>query len=136
MNRFLFGVLFLAALTSCGPAIIQTKPYSPEVELDVPYEPNLGDTCFSSSLAMVIRYWGKDVHVDDVVRVVGLPPFKVGYEHPELNAWMKKNHRLEFLYLPGSRIEDIKLYIQIKGENLPICQQCWSKIADQEEEWY
>jgi hypothetical protein len=32
--------------------------------------------------------------------------------------------------------EDIKLYIQIKGENLPICQQCWSKIADQEEEWY
>lgn len=112
MNRFLFGVLFLAALTSCGPAIIQTKPYSPEVELDVPYEPNLGDTCFSSSFAMVIRYWGKDVHVDDVVRVVGLPPFKVGYEHPELNAWMKKNHRLEFLYLPGSRIEDIKLYIR------------------------
>jgi len=31
--------------------------------------------------------------------------------------------------------EDIKLYIQIKGENLPICQQCWSKIADQEEGW-
>ncbi|HEX7483292.1 MAG TPA: hypothetical protein VF350_07485 [Candidatus Bathyarchaeia archaeon] len=31
--------------------------------------------------------------------------------------------------------ENIKLYIQIKGENLPICQQCWSKIADQEEEW-
>ena len=31
--------------------------------------------------------------------------------------------------------ENIKLYIQIKGENLPICQQCWSKIADQEQEW-
>jgi hypothetical protein len=31
--------------------------------------------------------------------------------------------------------ENIKLYIQVKGENLPICQQCWSKIANQEEVW-
>lgn len=31
--------------------------------------------------------------------------------------------------------ESIKLYIQMKGENLPICGQCWSKIADAEEEW-
>jgi hypothetical protein len=31
--------------------------------------------------------------------------------------------------------ENIKLYIQLKGENLPICQQCWTKIAEQEEEW-
>jgi hypothetical protein len=31
--------------------------------------------------------------------------------------------------------EDIKLYIQLKGENLPICQQCWVKIADNEQDW-
>jgi hypothetical protein len=31
--------------------------------------------------------------------------------------------------------ENIKLYIQKNGENLPICQQCWIKIADQEQEW-
>ena len=31
--------------------------------------------------------------------------------------------------------EDIKLYIQLKGENIPICQQCWIKIADQDGEW-
>ncbi|MDR1993079.1 MAG: hypothetical protein LBQ98_06235 [Nitrososphaerota archaeon] len=31
--------------------------------------------------------------------------------------------------------EDIKLYIQINGENLPICQQCWGQLADQEEGW-
>jgi len=31
--------------------------------------------------------------------------------------------------------ENIKLYIQLKGENLPICQQCWTKIADENEEW-
>jgi len=111
LNRLLFGVLFLVVLTSCAPAIKQTKPYSPEVKLDVPYEPNLGNTCFSSSFAMVMRYWGKDVHVNDVLKVVGLPPFIVGYEHPELNAWMRKNHGLKFLYLPYSRVEDLKLYL-------------------------
>jgi hypothetical protein len=31
--------------------------------------------------------------------------------------------------------EDIKLYIQVRGENLPICQQCWGQIADQDEVW-
>jgi len=31
--------------------------------------------------------------------------------------------------------ENIKLYIQVKGEKLPICQQCWNRIADQEQEW-
>ena len=65
---------------------------------------------------MVMRFWGKDVHVNDVLKVVGLPPFK-GYEHPELNVWMKKNHGLEFLYLPGSRIKDLKLYL---NEGYPV----------------
>jgi len=63
-------------LAACGPAIKQTKPYQPEVRLDVPFEPNIGGTCFSSSFAMVMRYWGKDVHVDDVLKVVGKSPFQ------------------------------------------------------------
>jgi len=117
INRLLIGLLLLIILISCGPTIKQTKPYSPEIKLDVPYEPNLGNTCFSSSFAMVMRYWGKDVHVNDVLKVVGLPPFTVGYEHPELNGWMKKNHGLEFLYLPYSRGEDLKLYL---GEGYPV----------------
>jgi hypothetical protein len=111
ISKLLLGVLFLVVLMSCAPSIKQTKPYSPEVKIDVPYEPNLGNTCFSSSFAMVMRYWGKDVHVNDVLKIVGLPPFRVGYEHPELNAWMKKNYSLEFLYLPGSRMDDMKLYL-------------------------
>jgi hypothetical protein len=31
--------------------------------------------------------------------------------------------------------ENIKLYIQVKGETCPICNQCWNKIADEDEEW-
>jgi hypothetical protein len=106
------GLLFilLAVLISCGPVVEQNRPYSSEVRLDVPFEPNLGDTCLSSSFAMVMRYWGKDVHVDDVLKVVGNPPFK-GYEHPELNWWMKRNYELRFKYLPNSSIEQVKRYL-------------------------
>lgn len=31
--------------------------------------------------------------------------------------------------------EDIKVYIQLKGENVPICQHCWDKIADADGDW-
>ena len=116
INGTVLAVVFLFLLTSCAPPIKQTKPYSPEVKLDVPYEPNLGNTCFSSSFAMVMRYWGKEVHVNDVLKVVGPPPF-ASYEHPELNAWMRKNHGLKFLYLPYSRVEDLKLYL---NEGYPV----------------
>jgi len=115
---FLVMVLLLTfSIISCGPEIKQTRPYSSEVKLDVPFEPNLGNTCFSSSFAMVMRFWGKDVHVDDVLKIVGLPPFSVGYEHPELNLWMKKVYGLKFEYLTHSSIEKIKVYL---NEGYPI----------------
>lgn len=115
-SKLLISLLSLMIVISCAPVIEQTKPYSQEIKLDVPFEPNLGNTCFSSSFAMVMRYWGKDVHVKDVLNIVGLPPFK-GYEHPELNIWMKKNYGLKFLYLPYSRIKDLKLYL---NEGYPV----------------
>lgn len=30
---------------------------------------------------------------------------------------------------------NIKLYIQFKGEKLPICKRCWGHIADKELNW-
>jgi hypothetical protein len=30
---------------------------------------------------------------------------------------------------------NIKLYIVIKGKQLPICHECWDKIADSNKEW-
>lgn len=33
------------------------------------------------------------------------------------------------------RDEDIELYILFKGERLPICRQCWSKLAEKDVEW-
>jgi len=30
---------------------------------------------------------------------------------------------------------DIQLYIQLKGEKIPICKKCWSNIAEKEISW-
>jgi len=30
---------------------------------------------------------------------------------------------------------NIKLYIQFKGEKLPICKRCWNHLADSELNW-
>ena len=113
-------------VTACGPAIKPTIPYQPEVKLNVPFEPNLGSTCFSSSFAMVMRYWGKDIHVYDVLEVVGRPPFK-GYEHPKLNRWMKRKHDLKFKYLFNSSIENVKLYL---NEGYPVIVHQTMSLSD------
>jgi len=116
MKKIYLTLILFSVIVACGPAIIQTKPYAPEVKLEVPFEPNLGDTCFSSSFAMVMRYWGKDVHVDDVLKIVGHPPFG-GSTLTQLNWWMQKNHGLKFKYLPNSSIEHVKLYL---NESYPV----------------
>ena len=113
-------------VTACGPAIKPTIPYQPEVKLNVPFEPNLGSTCFSSSFSMVMRYWGKDIHVYDVLEVVGRPPFK-GYEHPKLNRWMKRKHDLRFKYLFNSSIENVKLYL---NEGYPVIVHQTMSLSD------
>ncbi|MGD0496397.1 MAG: hypothetical protein ABSB28_10260 [Candidatus Bathyarchaeia archaeon] len=30
---------------------------------------------------------------------------------------------------------DIEVYIFLKGERVPICRRCWSKLADRDFEW-
>jgi hypothetical protein len=116
MKKIHFVVIALSIIISCGPVIKPTKAPSPEVKLDVPFKESYGNTCFSASFAMVMRYWGKDVNVRDVVKVVGLPPFRT-YSHSELNWWMKKNHGLKFKYFSNSNIEDVKMYL---NEGYPI----------------
>lgn len=116
MKKVYLTLILFSVVVSCGPAITQTKPYATKVQLDVPFKPNLGDTCFSSAFAMVMRYWGKDVHVDDVLKIVGHPPFGES-TLTRLNWWMKKNHGLKFKYLPNSSIKHVKLYL---NESYPV----------------
>jgi len=102
----------LIFLISCGPAIKSTKPYSTEVNLSVPFEPNIGASCVASSFAMIMRYWGRNVTVHDVVEVVGAPPIPRSPEFPWLARWMKKHHGLKLIWVPYSKIDHLKLYVR------------------------
>ena len=33
------------------------------------------------------------------------------------------------------RNSDIEVYIQIRGEKVPICRRCWGRIAEKDLEW-
>jgi hypothetical protein len=57
------------------------------------------------------------------------------HKHQNDDSEEKKMEQCKNPWKEACKSENIKLYIQVKGEKLPICQQCWSKIADQEEEW-
>jgi hypothetical protein len=45
------------------------------------------------------------------------------------------NEKCKNPWKPNCEETDIKLYIQIKGEDLPICKTCWDKIAASNHEW-
>jgi hypothetical protein len=46
-----------------------------DVLLNVPFEPNRGSTCASSSFTMVLKYLGQPITFDHVFAIFGLPPF-------------------------------------------------------------
>lgn len=46
--------------------------------------------------------------------------------------------RLEHCKNPWNREckeSDIEVYIHFRGEKVPICKRCWSKLAEQDMEW-
>jgi hypothetical protein len=58
--------------------------------------------------------------------VVGLRSFKMEVQSVERckNPWNGE-----------CKNNDIELYIYFQGERLPICRQCWTKMADRDVEW-
>jgi hypothetical protein len=54
----------------------------------------------------------------------------------EVNHWrLKAMERCKNPWHKECKGSDIEVYIQMKGEKLPICKRCWGKIADRELEW-
>jgi hypothetical protein len=60
------------------------------------------------------------------------PIYLKAVKHQNVISEVKKMEHCKNPLKDECRSENIKLYIQKNGENLPICQQCWIKIADQE----
>jgi hypothetical protein len=58
------------------------------------------------------------------------------FQPKQLN--LKEDNALEHCKNPwknNCKSENIKLYILIKGEKIPICRQCWSGLAEKDVEW-
>jgi len=65
-----------------------------DVVLDVPYVPNYGMTCGSSSFTMVLKYYDPSIRFDEVFGILGLPPFSVE-AWKEFERWVEEDLNLE-----------------------------------------
>jgi hypothetical protein len=63
--------------------------------------------------------------------------FKSNFAHTRLQCNMRFS-MMEHCKNPwksSCKSGNIQLYIEFKGEKLPICKRCWSHIADKELNW-
>ena len=65
-----------------------------DVILDVPFEPNHGQTCAASCMTMVLKYFGLNISFEDVIHNVGIPPL-IDYE--SFNQWINDEWNAVFL---------------------------------------
>jgi hypothetical protein len=56
-------------------------------------------------------------------------------DEPNRSMEAKKLEHCQNPWKDTCNSENIKLYIMVKGEKLPICRQCWTNLADKEVEW-
>jgi hypothetical protein len=78
-----------------------------DVTLKVPYEPNHGSTCLSSSITMVLKFWGAKITFDQVYGIFGLPDFPP-LEWQQFESWIDTVGMKMITYDKGSIEEVIK----------------------------
>jgi hypothetical protein len=63
--------------------------------------------------------------------------FKSDFDYNRLLKYVRSTQmeRCKNPWKSNCKSGNIKLYIQFKGEKLPICKRCWSNIADNEVSW-
>ena len=94
------------------------------IKLDCPFVDNadiLGNTCVASSFTMVLQYYGTAVTLDDVLAVVGTPPFS-DPTHSDFASWIEREFNLEMVYLTNSTIDDVIQFL-VQGHPAVVHQQ-------------
>jgi len=63
--------------------------------------------------------------------------FKSNFDDNRLskNLRSKKMEHCKNPWKNTCKSENIQLYIQLKGEKLPICKKCWGRLAEKELSW-
>jgi hypothetical protein len=72
--------------------------------LTVPFEPNHGQTCASSSMTMLLKFIKLPIKFEDVVSRSGLPPI-INYK--KVDEWIRKNYKLKLVQFNNRTINDI-----------------------------
>lgn len=75
-----------------------------DVMLKVPFEPNRGETCASSSMTMIINYWGRNVKFKDVSERAGMPPV---IDYDNVDRWLRNSHNLKLISFNEKTLNDI-----------------------------
>jgi hypothetical protein len=70
----------------------------------VPFEPNHGSTCASSSMTMMLKYRGLNVGFDDVYAIAGAPPI---INYAGVDAWIRKDFNLTLKQYNNRTVQDI-----------------------------
>jgi hypothetical protein len=76
-----------------------------DMTLNVPYEPNYGSTCLSSSMTMVLKFWGTQITFDQVFGIFGLPGFPPS-KWQQFESWIDTLGMKMITYDKGS-IEEV-----------------------------
>ena len=77
-----------------------------DVVLKVPFEPNYGSTCASSSFTMVLKYFKQPITFGDVFGIFGLPPFNVD-TWKNFEAWVEAGLDLDMVTYAPCTIDHI-----------------------------
>jgi hypothetical protein len=83
-----------------------------DVKLNVPYVPNYGNTCVTSSFTMVLKYYRTGAEFADVWNVVGYPA-----DYDAFDYWIRNDYDLRLELLSNQIIDDIIHYID---EGFPV----------------
>jgi hypothetical protein len=92
------------------------------IVLKVPFEPNHGGTCASSSMTMMLKYNGLDVNFNDVYKIAGPPPI-INYDG--VDKWIQKDFGLKLKLYPNRTIRDIIKAID-EGYPVMVLQVKWT----------
>jgi Peptidase_C39 like family len=98
-------------------------PSNPNVvTLNVPFEPNHGGTCASSSMTMILKYNGLNVTFDDVYKIAGPPPI---INYSGVDQWIQKDFGLTLKLYPNRTVQDIIKAIDL-GYPVMVLQVKWT----------
>ena len=78
-----------------------------DTTLKVPFEPNHGSTCLSSSMTMVLKFWGAQITFDQVYGIFGLPNFPPS-KWQQFESWIDTLGMKMITYDKGTIEEVIK----------------------------